>query len=260
VQALTDILREAVPGVPVYHFGMPTNLSSSSTRPYLIAELMHLRNLLGNPSDESLSEACAVYDRTRGLVHELYQRALFLKPTDLYAVLKAGHLMPKTAYNRLLGQLLAELPEAAFHGPRLILVGPHLSDVALFRAIETADARIADDLLDIGHRYYEAPADGPEASIPGLADRLLGATPTPTKYDSARRRDQRLIERVDESRVDGVIFSRQSFCDPHGFDYAHCVTALNARKIPWLYLELEQASQIGQIHTRVEAFLETIAE
>ena len=260
VQALTDIWREAMPKVPVYHFGMPTNLTSSSARSYLIAELQHLRHILGNPSDESLSESASVYNKTRMLVDGLYQRAHLVKPSDLYAVLKASHMMPKPSFNRLLRQLLAELPEEVeFHGPRLILVGPHLSDKSLFRAIEEAGARITDDVLDVGRRYYEPSVADAKAALPGLADRLLSAVPTPTKYNPLRRRDQLLIERVDRSRADGVIFSRQAFCDPHGFDYARCVSALNARKIPSLYLELEQASQIGQIHTRVEAFLETIA-
>jgi benzoyl-CoA reductase subunit C len=260
VQALTDIWREMVPQVPVYHFGMPTNLTSPTARSYLIEELLHLRSSLGDPSDTSLSHACQVYDQTRALIAELGKRISYLAPTDLYAILKAVHQMPKALFNGLLSQLLAEVDDVPFQGPRLILVGPHLSDASLFQAIERAGARIVDEVLDAGRRYYDGYVADKGDLMSRLADRLLAETPTPTKYDTARRRDEMLIERVESSQADGVIFSRQAFCDPHGFDYASSLAALNARGIPHLYIELEQASQIGQIHTRVEAFLETIAK
>jgi benzoyl-CoA reductase/2-hydroxyglutaryl-CoA dehydratase subunit BcrC/BadD/HgdB len=260
VQALTDICREVMPNVPIYHFGMPSNLSSRMARPYLEKELLQLRGALGDPSDESLFNACQVYNQTGALIDELFRIALCLAPTDLYAILKAGHLMPKVLLNRRLAQLLHEIDDLPFQGPRLVLVGPHLSDESVFQAIERAGARIVDEILDAGRRYYDGSAAQEGDLISGLADRLLGKLPTPTKYHSARRRDDILIERVERSQADGVVFSRQAFCDPHGFDYASSAAALDARGIPHLYLELEQASQIGQIHTRVEAFLEMIAK
>lgn len=260
VQALTDICQEAMPNVPIYHFGMPSNLSSRTARPYIMEELLLLRRALGDPSDESLSNAWQVYNQTRALIGELFQRSLCLAPTDLYAILKAGHRMPKVLFNRWLAQLLAEIDNSPFQGPRLILVGPHLSDESVFRAIERAGARIVDEILDAGHRYYDGSVAQEGDLISGLADRLFAELPTPTKYHPTRRRDEMLIERVERSKADGVVFSRQAFCDPHGFDYASSSAALDARGIPHLYLELEQASQIGQIHTRVDAFLETVAK
>ena len=56
----------------------------------------------------------------------------------------------------------------------------------------------------------------------------------------------------------GVVFARQKFCDPHGFDYAQMVHALDGVGVPHLLVELEQASQAGQLRTRVEAFVEML--
>ena len=57
--------------------------------------------------------------------------------------------------------------------------------------------------------------------------------------------------------ADGVLFARQKFCEPHGFDYVQLANALDRAGVPHLLVELEQASQAGQLRTRVEAFAET---
>jgi benzoyl-CoA reductase subunit C len=260
VQALTDIWRKAVPGVPVYHVGMPVNLETIAARRYLVAELSHLRHALGSFSDDALHQACAVYNRTRELVAHLYARAVDLQPTHLYATLRAGFSMPKDEYNELLAQLLDELPANSFSGPRLLLVGPHLADPALYQVIEAAGGRVVDDLLDVGRRYFAGSVATDGDPIAALADRLLAALPTPTKHHPARRRDDHLIKRISHNQVDGVVFARQKFCDPHGFDYANTKSALDRNGIPNLLIELEQTSQAGQMRTRVEAFLETIEQ
>jgi benzoyl-CoA reductase/2-hydroxyglutaryl-CoA dehydratase subunit BcrC/BadD/HgdB len=260
VQALTDIWRKAMPAVPVYHIGMPTNLATEQARRYLFAELHHLRQALGGISDAALSQACGVYNRTRELVAQFYDRAADLPPTDLHATLRAAFLMPKEEYNGLLAELLDGLPAAGFFGPRLILVGPHLADPALYQVIEAADGRVVDDLLDIGRRYFAGPVTLNGDPLAALAERLLAILPTPTKHHPDRRRDAHLVERVTQKRADGVIFARQKFCDPHGFDYVHARSALGKKGIPHLLIELEQSSQAGQLQTRVEAFVETIQE
>jgi benzoyl-CoA reductase/2-hydroxyglutaryl-CoA dehydratase subunit BcrC/BadD/HgdB len=258
VQALTDIWRGAVPHVSVYHLGMPQRLETQSAQSLLIAELNLLRRALDDPSDDALWHSFAVYNRTRVLMRQLYDRAADLPPTDLYAALRASFLMPKEEYNDLLNRFLDDLPRSEFLGPRLILVGPHLADPVVYQIIEATGGRIADDLLDIGRRYQSIRLVGDGDPVASLADRLLAALPTPTKYHPQLRRAGILLERVIHSRADGVVFARQKFCDPHGFDYAYLVSALKGQGIPHLLVELEQTSPAGQLRTRIEAFLETL--
>jgi benzoyl-CoA reductase/2-hydroxyglutaryl-CoA dehydratase subunit BcrC/BadD/HgdB len=260
VQALTDIWRKAMPGVPVYHVGMPVNLATEEARRYLLTELSHLRQVLGGFSDDALRRACALYNRTRELMTRLYAQAAELPPTNLYATLRAAFLMPKDEYNGLLAELLDGLPAAGFAGPRLVLVGPHLADPTLYEVIEGAGGRVVDDMLDVGRRYFAGPVRLNGDPLAGVVERSLGILPTPTKHHRAWRRDAHLLERVSQKQAHGVIFARQKFCDPHGFDYVSARSALGKRGIPHLLIELEQASQVGQLQTRVEAFLETIQE
>ncbi len=259
VQALTDIWGKAIPHVPVYHIGVPLNLASPVARSYLIIELDRLRQTLGAISDDALRQAFSVYNRTRDLTMRLYEMAVDLLPTDFYVTLRASYLMPKHEYNGLLEKLLDELPKGAFHGPKLILVGPHLADPTVYQVIEAAGGRVVDDLLDVGRRYLGGPVAIDGDPITALADRLLATLPTPTKHHPDRQRSDHLIHQVTQKQADGVIFARQKFCDPHGFDYANLHAALEQRGIPHLLIELEQTSQAGQMQTRVEAFLETIA-
>jgi benzoyl-CoA reductase/2-hydroxyglutaryl-CoA dehydratase subunit BcrC/BadD/HgdB len=260
VQALTDICRKVMAGMPVYHVGVPANLASPAARAYLVAELKRLREALGNPTDGELHQAYAVYDQTGDLMARLYDRACHLQPSDLYATLRAGHLSPKDTYNQWLASLLDALPENPPRRPRLILVGPHLSDPNVYQVIESAGACVVDDLLDVGHRHFARSGAMNGDPVAALADRILARLPTPTKLHPDRRRDKHLADLVTQKAADGVIFTRQAFCDPHGFDYARLREALKESDIPHLLMELEQTPHVGQMRTRVEAFLETLGQ
>jgi len=263
MQALADLWRRAVPELPVFYVAMPLNLAAPAAHPYLLAELQRLRERLehitGQPlSDEPLRESIALYNRTRALVGRLYEVADRLPAPALHAALQAAFLMPKEAYNPLLAELLDALPPPASGSPRLIVVGSELADPTLYQVIADAGARVVDDVLDLGHRYFARPVAETGDPLEALAERALALLPTPTKYHPQRRRDAHLLEVVRERRADGVIFARQKFCEPHGFDFVTLKAALEKAGVPHLLVELEQTPHVGQMRTRVEAFLEMI--
>ncbi len=263
VQALTDIWRKAKPNVPLYHVGVPLSASTKAARAYLNAELQRLRQVLGSFTDDALRQSIALYNDTRALVARLYDQAANLPPTDLYAALRAGLLTPKPTYNALLTELLDELaanPEPQFPASRLILVGPHLADPAIYRVIQESGGRVVDDVLDVGRRYFDTAIKTGGDPIAALGERMLDTLPTPNKRHPTRRRDDYLVRLTNLRQADGVIFARQKFCDPHGFDYANLKSALDRANVPHLLLELEQTPQAGQMSTRVQAFIEMVSE
>jgi benzoyl-CoA reductase/2-hydroxyglutaryl-CoA dehydratase subunit BcrC/BadD/HgdB len=113
------------------------------------------------------------------------------------------------------------------------------------------------DLLDLGERYFAVDVAEDGDPLDALADRLLALVPTPTKHCSQPTRATHLLSLVQERGAHGVLFARQKFCEPHGFDYVQLANALDRAGVPHLLVELEQASQAGQLRTRVEAFAET---
>jgi len=152
--------------------------------------------------------------------------------------------------------------------PSLIVVGPTLADPVFFDVLAQAGARVAGDLLDLGERYFAVDAAEEGDPLEALADRLLdippvggpeGGCPTPAKYHPQRSRTDHLLALVRERGAHGVLFARQKFCEPHGFDSALMAPALDRAGIPHLLVELEQASQAGQLHTRIEAFVEMLS-
>jgi benzoyl-CoA reductase/2-hydroxyglutaryl-CoA dehydratase subunit BcrC/BadD/HgdB len=259
VQALTDVWRRVMPAVPLYHVGIPGSLAGSAVRSYFVAELEQLREALGGPGDEELRRAISKSNETRHLMECLYDRAGDLLPTELYAVLRAGLLMPREAFNHALGEFLDSLSDQGESGAaRLVLVGPHLADPLLYQLIEDTGARVVDDLLDLGHRYFSGRIMENGSPLSALVDHYLALPHTPTKYHPGRRRATYLKEKVIQRQADGVIFARFKFCDPHGFDLVALGAELAEIDVPYLALELEGESQAGQIGTRIEAYLEMV--
>ena len=267
-QGLADLWQQTVPHIPLFHFGMPLRLDSPSAHVYLLAELESLRAriqaLTGNPiTDDALRESILLYNRTRALIRLLYARAADFAPPDLYELVRAAFQTPKEVYNDHVAQLLAKPfvpPDGGSRErfPHVLLVGPALGDPALFDVLAEAGVRVTGDLFDLGERHFAVDAAEDDDPLQALADRLLALVPTPTKHHPRRTRAAFLLSLVQERSVAGVIFARQKFCEPHGFDYIQLAHALDLVSVPHLLIELEQASQAGQLRTRVEAFVEML--
>jgi benzoyl-CoA reductase/2-hydroxyglutaryl-CoA dehydratase subunit BcrC/BadD/HgdB len=270
MQGLTDLWQRNVANTHLLHFGMPLRLDGPCARRYLLAELRSLREriqaLTGRPiPDHAVRESAAVYNHTRALVRQLYARAADLAPPDLYGLVQAAFQTPKQTYNDHMAELLEQrtMPLNGGEGgrrPQVLVVGFALADPVLFDVMAQAGGRVVGDVLDLGERYFAVDMAEDGDPLEALADRLLGLVPTPTKHHPQRTRAAHVVSLVRERRADGVIFARQKFCEPHGFDTVQLAHALDQVGVPHVLVELEQASQAGQLRTRVEAFIEMLAE
>ncbi|MDY6857149.1 MAG: 2-hydroxyacyl-CoA dehydratase family protein [Thermodesulfobacteriota bacterium] len=75
------------------------------------------------------------------------------------------------------------------------------------------------------------------------------------------QRFQQVRDLVNDYAVDGVVYSVVKFCDQHLCDAAYFAEKLDAEGIPLLLLENEYSwRDIGQIRTRIEAFVEMLQE
>ncbi len=51
------------------------------------------------------------------------------------------------------------------------------------------------------------------------------------------------------------------FCDPHSFDYPYLKESVDSLKVPHMLLETEMDNpSLGQIKTRIDAFMEMIGD
>ena len=77
-----------------------------------------------------------------------------------------------------------------------------------------------------------------------------------TEYD---RRAEYIRDMIDEFKVDGVIFQRLTFCEVWGFEQFSLTNDFKEWDVPFLCMDREyMLSGIGQLRTRVQAFLETM--
>ena len=277
MQCAADIWRMAGPHFKVVNFSLPTVLSAAGARSYLLGELQHLQatlqNLFGPAiAQEALWASIAAYDEQRRLLTRLYERRDQFRAEELWPLTQAAMVMPVEEHNALLQTVLQSGGESwplARSGPGIVLTGAILDDITIPRLIEELGAQVVGDDLCTGSRFFEElvakPVDDPGQHERGdplaaLADRYLRRPPCPAKHDAAHPRAERLLALVQESGAQGVVFVLTKFCDPHAFDYVALTSALAAAGVPHLLLETDITVPVGQLRTRLQAFLEMLGQ
>ena len=250
----------------------PTNLGSPAARAYLIAELDRFRARLaafiGHPiTDDDLRASIALYNETRQLARVLQQQRGRLSASDFFAIMDAAQVMPREQFNPLLTDLLATLesaqPPARRRGPGLFLTGAVLDDPLVVEIIEELGARVVGDDLCSGSRHFHDLVDdqGP-SPIAALADYFLRRSPCPAKLHPQHDPGPYLLEQVRTARADGVVFVLEKYCDPHAFERALTLPALDGARVPHLLLDApgaEQSASLEGVRTRLQAFIEMLS-
>jgi bcr-type benzoyl-CoA reductase subunit C len=264
MQALADLWRM---NTTASHFVdvvmQPANLGSPAARPYLVAELGRFRSRLadfaGRPiRDTDLLASIAIYNRSRQLVQALNRQRGRLSTPDFYAILDAGQSMPPQEYNLLLAQLLEGLDAPTEpDGPRLFLVGAVLDEPRLLDLIQDLGGQVVGDDLCSGMRpFCDQVGDGDP--LVALAEYYLRRSPCPTKFQPLHDVGRELLAQVREVRAQGIVYVLEKFCEPHAFDYAMAIPALDRAGVPHLLLEMEQTPSLEALRTRLQAFVEIL--
>ncbi len=96
----------------------------------------------------------------------------------------------------------------------------------------------------------------------GIAERYLMASTCPcfTSADGNEDRVNWLINKVNETKANGVIYYVVRGCILYAMEYTRVKRALDKLNIPVYYLDTEYTREdVGQMKTRVEAFLEMLS-
>jgi benzoyl-CoA reductase/2-hydroxyglutaryl-CoA dehydratase subunit BcrC/BadD/HgdB len=260
---------------PFAHYLDVPHVNSEESFVRLTAELRGLQAKLESffgvtVSQEALSDAIKLYNRTRVLLG----RASALRGEDppratgseALALSVASASMPKDRFNQLVEHRLAELERRAsppaITGPRLLVIGGALDEPGYLELIESMGASVVADQLCWGSKSFLYLADEEINPIDAIARRILEHMPCPRMLDQYPQRLANLLEAVKQYRVDGIICERLKFCDLWGGEIEMLRRSLKQEAgIPLLVLERDYAaaSGVGQLRTRVQAFLETLA-
>jgi benzoyl-CoA reductase/2-hydroxyglutaryl-CoA dehydratase subunit BcrC/BadD/HgdB len=263
--------------VPFCHYVDVPHLASEDSLARLTKQLRGLVRKLESVfgvvvSEAKLAEAVKLYNRTRTLLG----RASELRGEDpprvagseVLAMSVAAASMPKDRVNDLLERRLAELDrergekaEVGARRWRLLIVGGMLDDPSYLEVFESLGADIVADQLCCGSKTFSHPTDEGIDPIEAIARRMLEHMPCPRMVDGYEARLHNLLQAVDRYRVDGVVCERLKFCDLWGGEIEMLRRSLEQRsQVRLLVLERDYltSSGIGQLRTRVQAFLESL--
>lgn len=143
---------------------------------------------------------------------------------------------------------------------RLLLLGSKLDNPEYTAAIESQGGLVVAD------RY--CPGSLPAQLLPInekgdpyriMAEHYLTKFSCPRMMEDLPRRMDEIRQIVKEYKVDGVVIQAIKFCDLWGVDAVPMTTLLRDAGIPVLRLEREyQHTGVGQLNTRIQAFIESI--
>lgn len=262
--------KNHVPSEFSHYIYMPNKVQTEHAHTYHASELVKYREALekwiGHAiSEESLKEACELYNENRRLMHEVYDLRRGPNPpvTGLEAMVMvaSSFMVDKKDHNAELKRILPQLKSRTLDretGARLMIVGSEDDDTEFIKMVETVGATVVVDDHCTGSRYFWNLTEYKDNLMQDIASRYVNRVPCPTKDWEERTRFPHILELAKAYKVEGVIMVQQKFCDPHECDMVPLKEYLNGNGFPTLFLELDVTVPIGQFRIRVEAFLEML--
>ncbi len=219
-------------------------------------------------TDDELRQAIQSHNRTRQLQRKLYelrrQEAPPITGADTLRVTVAGTAIPPERYQELLSEVISELENTQGiddYSVRLMIMGSELYDPGYIEIIESQGGLIVTDSLCWGSRMFWHDIDeNAEDPVTALARYYVAERPScPRIFGKYEERSQFVQDMIRDFTIDGVIFERLAFCDIWGFEQFSMGNDFQEWEVPALQIDREHMlSAVGQLRTRVQAFIETI--
>jgi benzoyl-CoA reductase/2-hydroxyglutaryl-CoA dehydratase subunit BcrC/BadD/HgdB len=216
--------------------------------------------------DEHIANSIKVYNRGRELMHQLYELRKRDRPpvtgAEALEVSKAAVRMPRERFNELMEQLLDEIQSTGREikkSVRLMLVGSDLHNTTQVAALESQEAVVVVDEMDIGIRRAWGQVDTQLLPMEALARHYVMGRPVDKHNWNSDGRLEFIGELAEQYKVDGIVSEIVRFCTYNGWDKFDLKNQMQKRGIPILELDLEYGHPGGaQVKIRAEAFLEML--
>ena len=226
---------------------------------------------------QALAEAIRAHNENRRAMRELYnlrkEDVPRISGAEMMKVLVAAMSLPVDESTALIKSVTDEVkkraPGTGGKKARIMLVGDQIDDVAIVNAIEGADAFLVMDDLSMGSKMYWGDVDATTDPVQGITERYLKKLKFPTTFvasgntyaENLEARFGHMRQYIKDFRVNGAILFIYKYCDPYGFEVPAIKSFIESVGTPVLYIEDEYStSSLGRVKTRIEAFLEMIAQ
>ena len=269
-----DIFRSYISDIPAVFIDMPKT-DDELAIPHFRNQLRQFRAFLedlrgGAIGDDALTKSIVRYNRNRELLRRLYgmiaSEPTVLSAEELVQVHNMNATISKDQANVLLERICSDSETAHGHHPtgkrqgsrRVFLSGNVFDSLPLFGFIEKCGANIVGDDFCFGGRYCRVEIMEKSDPLTALAEGYLRRIPCGRMENNADRFNF-ILDEVEHSGAQGVIYASLKFCDHFLIDYPALKELLDERGIPSLFIEGEYFSfDKGQVKTRIEAFLEML--
>jgi bzd-type benzoyl-CoA reductase N subunit len=269
-----------VPITPSYHHYIDgPHMTFPTSIEYFDVELDRFRKSLEEftgkrITNQSLNKAIKLYNQNRALLRELYglrrQDPPLLTGIEMTKILVACRVIPVEESNELIGEVIKEVKnrrDVPTKKTRLLVYGGEIDDIALIELIEESGANVVVDDHCLGVRSFWHDVQVNTNPIHSLSVRYIENVACPRTYKQReqgykRDMDDRfgyLLEFAKEYNVKGVILYIIRYCDTFELDAPGVREYLQKAGYPVLHIEDDYSvTTIGQLKTRVQAFLEMI--
>ncbi|MBU1170978.1 MAG: 2-hydroxyacyl-CoA dehydratase family protein [Proteobacteria bacterium] len=219
-------------------------------------------------SDEDLRKAIRDQNVIRKAVWDLgllrCEVPTFITGTEAFEALIARTVLPRDLYaeelTRLIDDVKARKDPVSNTKKRLFLAGSICDDLELVRQIEEAGAVVVGETVCYGQRNTCAQVEVEGDPVSALADHYLSGSICPRMFGYYPLRLNTLVDRIKQTRAQGVIMQNIRFCDLHGSENGLLERDLEKLGIPSLRIEKEYGalSEKGRLRMRFDAFLEQL--
>lgn len=272
MRRLHDVWKEYVKAMPALFLEVPKKKDPASVE-FFASEL---RRFAGNleeafpgskVTDKTLREAigaCNVVRMLMGDVFKLQRDAgSSVTGSSVFELCMEGACSHPAEFAGRLREFISsskggKVPDAE---RRILLTGNVVHRPDLIALIEELGGRVI--MLDTcpGARHYDTLVEenSPDPML-ALAERYLTKSSC-ARMEGIEERFQRLKRLAAESNADAVVYSTVKFCDTYLYEAPLMRNACEDAGMPFLFLENDyEWSGLGQMKTRVEAFLAMAAE
>ncbi len=215
-------------------------------------------------TDEEIDAAAVVCNRTRELLRKIdafrTAREMKLTGTEMLVIIGGGFYMDREAYNKVLEELLEELPAwPAVTGKRLFYTGSVQTDTGLYARVEAAGAVIVGEDHDWGSRYFERDYDREMPPVRALVDRYM-LREFSSKKAFVSQRVEALDRETDAAGAEGVLFYFHIYEEAASWDYPSQKESLEGRGIDTLHFAKMHWPQTQEESDAFSAGLKTLIE
>lgn len=273
-----EILEEYI---PTYVMELPQRKDEADKELWL-AEVLRFKDKMEKESGneitvDKLAGAIKLINRKRAALQRLYNARKAdpapISGKDALLISELAFFDDPSRFIEKVNSLCDELEERIEKGegvtpkgaPRILVTGSPqpIPSWKLHAVIEGSGGIVVCEETCTGTRYFEniVREDGTtlEAQLEAIAERGLGINCACFTPNDARIED--VIRLAKEFKADGVVYYNLQFCQPYSIEYRKVEKALQEAGIPVIKIESDfNDEDMGQLQTRVQAFLEMIGK